>query len=79
MNGRNSWIPLGRPEVGAEEVAAMSDALGQLGQSSDRSYVRLCEASLRAMHAPADVLLTHSCTAAIELAALIWTCKRAMR
>jgi dTDP-4-amino-4,6-dideoxygalactose transaminase len=71
MNGRIPWIPLGKPEVGAEEAAAMAEALDQLRQSSDRSYVQLCEASLRAMHAPANVLLTHSCTAAIELAALV--------
>jgi dTDP-4-amino-4,6-dideoxygalactose transaminase len=71
VNGRNSWIPLSRPEVGAEETEAMTEALGELRQGSDRSYAELCEASLSAMHAPADVLLTHSCTAAIELAALI--------
>lgn len=64
-------IPLGKPEVGAEEVAAITDAVSQLGQSSNRSYIALCEASLRVMHAPADVLLTHSCTGALELAALI--------
>ena len=64
-------IPLGRPEVGAEEIAAVTDALKHIGQSADQSYTMLCESRLRDMHAPAHVLLTHSCTGAMELAALI--------
>jgi dTDP-4-amino-4,6-dideoxygalactose transaminase len=64
-------IPLGRPELGAEELAAISDALSRLGQGAASKYVGLCEDSLAAVHAPARALMTQSCTAAMELAMLM--------
>lgn len=71
MKARRAPIPLGKPEVGAEEVEAVTDALSRVGQGPDRRYTMLCESDLGTMHAPAHVLLTHSCTGAMELAALI--------
>lgn len=65
------WIPLSRPEVGAEELAAVSDALSRVGQGSEKRFTDLCESHLGSMHAPARALLTHSCTAALELATLM--------
>jgi dTDP-4-amino-4,6-dideoxygalactose transaminase len=42
-----------------------------VGRSPDKRYTALCEAELRARQAPAHVLLTQSCTAALDLAALV--------
>ncbi len=63
-------IPLAKAEIGAEESEAVSDALSRIG-SPERRYTKLCENRLGAIHAPAKALLTQSCTAAIELAALM--------
>lgn len=63
-------IPLNRPDVGAEELAAMAEALRATGGYSAKRFVRLCEAQLTADYAPAHALLTHSCSAALELAML---------
>ena len=71
MLTKTTSIPLGKPEVGAEELEAISEALSRVGRSSEKRYIKLCEDSLSAMHAPAKALLTHSCTAAMELAMLL--------
>lgn len=71
MLSRTTSIPLGKPEVGAEELDAISEALSRVGRSSEKRYIKLCEESLSAMHAPAKALVTHSCTAAMELAMLL--------
>lgn len=63
-------IPLGKPEIGAEEREAVSDALSRIG-SAEKRYIKLCENNLGALHAPAKPIMTQSCTAAIELAALM--------
>lgn len=52
-------------------MEAIAEALSRVGQRSERRYIKLCENALSAMHTPAKALMTHSCTAAIELAALI--------
>ena len=64
-------IPLGRPELGAEELAAISHALSRLGQGAPPKYIGLCEDRLGGVHAPAKALMTQSCTAAMELAMLM--------
>jgi dTDP-4-amino-4,6-dideoxygalactose transaminase len=71
MLTRTTSIPLGKPEFGAEELDAISEALSRVGRGCEKKYIKLCEDSLSAMHSPAKALVTHSCTAAMELATLL--------
>ncbi len=64
-------IPLGKAEVGAEELAAIAEALSRVGRCSEKRYIKLCENDLGGIHAPAKALVTQSCTAALELATLM--------
>lgn len=71
VNSGVASIPLGRPDIGAEELAAIGEALRAAGGGSAKKFIRLCETELSAMHAPARALVTQSCTAALELAMLM--------
>lgn len=64
-------IPFNRPHLTGHELKYISQAhtSGQL--SGNGSFTRLCQEQLAAQMGAAKVLLTHSCTAALEMAALL--------
>jgi len=64
-------IPFNRPFIAGKELFYMANAVVE-GQLAGRgSYTRRCEAWLREHFAARQALLTHTCTAALELAALL--------
>ena len=64
-------IPFNRPYLTGNEVSNIADA-HQLGHlSGDGSYTKRCHAWLEARTGAKKALLTHSCTAALEMAALL--------
>jgi len=64
-------IPFNRPHITGEELRFISEAVGKLQLSSNGEFTRLCQSWLENRLGSARVLLTHSCTAALELAALL--------
>ncbi len=64
-------IPFNRPYLTGNEVTYIADAhkLGHL--SGDGSYTKRCHAWLEQRTGAKKALLTHSCTAALEMAALL--------
>ena len=64
-------IPFNRPYLTGLEFARMAEAhaAGQL--SGNGQFTRQCEAMISGLTRSPNVLLTHSCTAALEMAALL--------
>lgn len=62
-------IPLHRPWLTGREVSYVNQAINSGGIGGDGSFTRRCAALLEAKFAIAKVLMTPSCTAALELAA----------
>jgi dTDP-4-amino-4,6-dideoxygalactose transaminase len=64
-------VPFNRPSLVGDELAHIRDAIegGQL--AGDGRYTALCSARLREMTGAGAALLTHSCTAALEMAAIL--------
>jgi dTDP-4-amino-4,6-dideoxygalactose transaminase len=64
-------IPFNRPFIAGKELFYMANAVVE-GQLAGRgTYTRRCEAWLREKFAARHPLLTHTCTAALEMAALL--------
>jgi len=63
------YIPLSKPYTGSEELDNLSDCLQRDKLSGDGEYTKLCERQLQQECGAARVLLTTSCTAALELCA----------
>ena len=68
----NAKIPYNRPYLTGGELDAIQDchARGQL--AGDGHYTRLCEGILEEWTGADRVLLTHSCTGALEMAAMLF-------
>lgn len=68
-------IPFNRPSMVGDELAHVQEAfsLGQL--SGDGKFTRLCNERIAAITGSKAALLTHSCTAALEMAALLCNLK----
>lgn len=64
-------IPFNRPYSTGFEVANIQEAIAQGKLSGDGAFTRRCHEFLRRQSGAASVLLTHSCTAALEMAALL--------
>lgn len=64
-------IPFNRPHVTGREQAYLLEAIGNHAIGSDGKFSRLCEQQLRALSDSGSVVLTSSCTAALEMAALL--------
>ncbi|MFV0359655.1 dTDP-4-amino-4,6-dideoxygalactose transaminase [Tropicimonas sp.] len=64
-------IPFNKPSLLGNEIKYIRDAvrLGQL--SGDGSYTRKCNARIEQLSGSPKALLTHSCTAALEMAAIL--------
>src|SRR5690606_20815410 len=68
---RRRMIPLSAPSYGEREARAVADALNAGRLEGGGVFTRACEARIEAMTGATRVLLTPSCTAALEMAALL--------
>jgi dTDP-4-amino-4,6-dideoxygalactose transaminase len=64
-------IPFNRPRLEGRELEYMAEAMGSGHISSDGPFANRVKAELRAWFEAEDVILTTSCTDALELAALL--------
>ncbi|MGI9389303.1 MAG: dTDP-4-amino-4,6-dideoxygalactose transaminase [Boseongicola sp.] len=69
-------IPFNRPTLLANEVRYLREAIERQQLSGDGHFTKLCSARLKEQTGAAAVLLTHSCTAALELAAMLCDLKK---
>jgi len=65
------YLPFNRPHVTGREFANMQRAVENLHLSGDGPFTRQCQAWLEQRVGSVRALLTHSCTAALEMAALL--------
>lgn len=64
-------IPFNRPALVGRELEYIRQALDGRHLSGDGPFTKRCSAMLEAMTGAAKALLTHSCTAALEMSALL--------
>lgn len=64
-------IPFNRPFLTGRELGYIADAHTKGHLSGDGPYTKRCHAMLQTMTGATSALLTHSCTAALEMAALL--------
>ena len=64
-------IPFNKPYMTGRELSLIADAHASLHLSGDGKYTKLCNAWLKDLSGAQSVLLTHSCTAALEMSALL--------
>lgn len=64
-------IPFNRPSIIGNEVRYIHDAIRRGQLSGDGFYSKQCNAAISAMTGGATALVTHSCTAALEMAAIL--------
>ncbi|HEX4966690.1 MAG TPA: dTDP-4-amino-4,6-dideoxygalactose transaminase [Thermoanaerobaculia bacterium] len=64
-------IPFNRPYTTGRELEYVREAIAALHLSGNGAFTRRCQAWLEARVGCAKALLTHSCTAALEMAALL--------
>ncbi len=64
-------IPFNRPHLTGRELEYIRDVLEDRHLAGDGTFTRRCHALLKERTGAAQALLTHSCTAALEMAALL--------
>ena len=64
-------IPFNKPYLVGNELSYISDAYRTGHFSGDGKYTHLCSRWLKNYSGASEVLLTHSCTAALEMAAIL--------
>lgn len=64
-------IPFNRPVLRGGEWEAMQATVHDGAISGNKSFCKMAEKQLRALHDGAEILLTNSCTSALEMAALL--------
>jgi dTDP-4-amino-4,6-dideoxygalactose transaminase len=64
-------IPFNRPHTTGRELPAIADAIERGHISADGKYSHMCRATLQEMLGCPEALVVHSCTAALELSALL--------
>jgi dTDP-4-amino-4,6-dideoxygalactose transaminase len=64
-------VPFNRPVAEGRELEYVAEAIGNAHLSGDGPFTKRVQAWLRATTGAAEALLVHSCTAALELAALL--------
>lgn len=64
-------IPFNRPSIVGDEIRYLLDAIDRGQLSGDGYYTKECSKELRRLTASEHVLLTHSCTAGLEMAAIL--------
>ena len=71
MNSSDSKIPFNRPFIAGKELFYISQAVLKGHLAGDGRYTRLCQKWLEDKYGAKKALLTHSCTGALEMAALL--------
>lgn len=64
-------IPFGRPFIVGKELYFIAKAVEQGGLAGDKAFTKLCHNWLESRLGCTRALLTHSCTAALEMAAIL--------
>lgn len=64
-------IPFNRPALAGREIQYIREAIRRGQLSGDGHFTRLCNEHIRTMTGSSKALLTHSCTAALEMAAIL--------
>jgi dTDP-4-amino-4,6-dideoxygalactose transaminase len=64
-------IPFNRPSLVGKEFERLAEAIARGQLSGDGHFTKLCNARLAEMTGAKAALLTHSCTAALEMAAIL--------
>lgn len=70
-DGMNRYLPFNRPHLTGREFGNMQQAVENLHLSGDGPFTRQCQSWLEQRLGSVRALLTHSCTAALEMAALL--------
>lgn len=71
MNNNSVRIPFNRPFVAGDEIQNIVHAIDNFHLSGDGTFSRSCERWLERNLGAPKALLTHSCTAALEMAVLL--------
>lgn len=66
-----SAVPFNRPSLVGDEIDNILEAIRRGQLSGDGHFTRLCSGIVRRLTGSEAALLTHSCTAALEMAALL--------
>ncbi|PCI53399.1 MAG: dTDP-4-amino-4,6-dideoxygalactose transaminase [Alphaproteobacteria bacterium] len=64
-------IPFNAPSLVGDEFSHIADAIHRKQLSGDGHYTKLCEIWLKNKTGASGALITHSCTAALEMAAIL--------
>lgn len=64
-------IPFNRPTLVANEIRYLREAIQRQQLSGDGYFTKLCSAEIERLTGARKALLTHSCTAALEMAAIL--------
>lgn len=64
-------VPFNKPSLVGNEIKYVRDAVRRGQLAGDGTYTELCCKMLKAQFGAPSVLLTHSCTAALEMAAIL--------
>jgi dTDP-4-amino-4,6-dideoxygalactose transaminase len=70
--GQTSAVPFNLPSPAGNELAYLAEAIGNGQLSGDGPFTKRCNAWLERETGARQALLTHSCTAAMEMAALLF-------
>ena len=71
MNQSNNRIPFNRPYMTGKELYYIAEAHFNGALAGDGPFTRRCHAWLKERTGCSKALLTHSCTAALEMTALL--------
>lgn len=69
-------IPFNRPALAGRELECIQEAIARGQLAGDGAFTALCQQALSQQIQARSVLLTHSCTAALEMAALLLDLKQ---
>ena len=64
-------IPFNEPSLIGNEISYLRDAIRRAQLSGDGHYTKQCNAAIEQITGSAKALITHSCTAALEMAAIL--------
>jgi hypothetical protein len=64
-------IPFNRPSIVGDEIDFVRDSIRRGQLSGDGHYTKQCNAAIQRITASPKALITHSCTAALEMAAIL--------
>jgi dTDP-4-amino-4,6-dideoxygalactose transaminase len=64
-------VPFNRPSLRSHELDYIAQAIERKQLSGDGEFTRRCQGYLESLYGAPRALLTHSCTAALEMAALL--------